>query len=407
MASTLSQLDQRITVLTHKSGGVISESDRFAMYNLALDMLGQRLDLYETKRRTVLTPSLFTDVWEYAVPNDLKGDAIIDVRAIGERGVIYEKKTNVPFDYEVRRGVGLADFTMEVNNGTRVLRINSKENPKYQIIHDMGSLTDNGTWAIVAGTDAANLAVDTQNGIDSQTALRFDIDVSASVTNTATIRNTTFTAVDLTDYQNKGSVFFKVYFPAATTNITSIELRIGSDTGNYLSATKTVQSTGESFTAGKNLIRVDWSDFSTTGAPVITAIDYSEITINYGAGQTDMNGVLVDQLVARYGKLHELYYYSDQIVVTASGARSRTFSTSTDTTVLGSEAESALVFLSAMLLSKGKRDPDGPDFKALYEEEVDAYGRKYPSERPFLGLEYQRFGDDPNNWITDDVPRYV
>ena len=66
MASTFSQLDQLVTILTHKSGGSMSASDRMALANMSLDRLGHDVDLWEARRKSLLTPMLYTGVYEYA-----------------------------------------------------------------------------------------------------------------------------------------------------------------------------------------------------------------------------------------------------------------------------------------------------------------------------------------------------
>jgi len=401
MASTLSQLDQRVTSLVHKCAGSMSESDRYALGSLALDMLGKDVDLYESQRKTVLTPALYAQMYEYAFPSDVKGDAIIDIRPAGKRDFVYEKKTMVPFDFESRNGSALPDFSVEVREGTRILRINSQDVPVYSLINDCASTTDNGTWA--ASDDAANLTADT-DGMGDNNSLRFDVDVSASVNNDAILTNSTMDAVDLTDFQYVGSTIFKVWLPD-NTYITSVALRIGSDVSNYYSATKTTQADGTAISKGVNTFRIDWGDWATTGTPTITAIDYVQFTLNYSASQTDMFGVRLDDIVIRTGKNHEILYYSEFIAANSSGTRQRTFSTSTDTTILGSEAEDALVFKWAELIAAARREwTTSQTYAQKYVDSIGTYQMRYPSQRPYLGFEYQQFGSDPNN---PDKPRYV
>lgn len=397
MASTFSQLDQRVTVLTHKSAGSMSESDRYALANMALDKLGQDVDLYETKRRSVLSPALFSDVFTYAIPSDLKGDSIIDIRAVGERLAVYEKKTNVPFDNEVRRGSSYPDFTIEVNEGTRYLRVNSANTPKYVTIHNCASISDNGTWAAdTVSSDAANIATDGDNGIGDNDAVRFDILVGQSGNNNAVVSNSTMDAVDLTDYQNVSSIFLDLYIPSGLT-LTSVAIRLGSDASNYYSGSATTSADGSSFSAGANTIRFDWTGFSTTGSPSITAIDYVQVTLSYGAAQTTVYGVRLDNIVARIGNLHELVYYSEHIATNSSGTRQRSFSDASDLTVLGSEGENMLIWLWAYFIAMSRREwTAAQSYLNEYDKAKTQYAMRYPSERPYLGFEYEQFGRDPN-----------
>lgn len=379
----------------------MSESDRYSLANMALDKLGQDADLYETKRRTLLTPALFSGVYDYAVPSDLKGDAIIDIRPVGTRTVIYEKKTNVPFDQETRNGSTLPDFTIEVNEGTRFLRINSADTPVYAIIHNCSSISDNGTWAADTVTsDATNIATDNDQGIGDDASIRFDVDVSQSVNNRAVVSNSTMDAVDLTDYQNVSSLFIDLYIPSGLT-LTSVTLRIGTDTSNYYEGTATTRADGSALVAGgPNTLRFAWSGLTTTGTPTISSIGYTAVALNYASTQADVNGVRLDTIVARIGKLHEIVYYSEHIATNSSGTRQRLFSDTSDTTVLGSEAENMYIFLLASLMAYSRRETaTGADYNDKYENAKDAYCRRYPSERPFLGFEYAQFGRDPNAGI--------
>lgn len=393
MASTYSQLDQRVTILNHKSAGSISASDRMALANMALDKLGGDVDLWEARRKALLTPSLYTSVYEYAYPSDVKGDGIIDIRSIGPRNYIYEKKPTRAFDFEVRSGIGLPDFSFENDGANLSIRIKSAEEPQYANIHSCNSLTDNGTWSANTTTsDATNLYANTQNFIEGSGALSLDVDVSQSVNNYAEISNSTMAAVNLTDYLNVGAIFFNVYMPSVT-SISSVTLRLGSDASNYYESTQTVRHDGGAFRAGDNLIRVDWSDFSTTGTPVITALDYTLFRITYAAAMTDTGGFLLDHIVARLGKYHELYYYSEHLVLNSSSVRQRSFTTENDTTVFGSEAEILFISLWLHFMGVANREKKIEELPIEYLRALDNYQVKYPSERALLGFEYERVVD--------------
>jgi len=402
-----SQLQQRATLLTHKSAGIVSGSDRLALANMALDQMQGDMDLFESKRFSVLDPALFSEVFDYSLPSDLKADAIIDIRQAGDGSrVVYEKKPNVAFDYETRRNNGsdglgrggLADYSIEADRGARYIRINGQNQTKKSIIHGCDSLTDNGTWsANTATSDASNLVLNTQNFKNGGGSLQFDIIAAQSVNNYAEISNAAMTAVDLTDYKDLGVIFFWVYIPSST-NITSWTIRLGSDASNYYEATVTTNHQGQVFSDGENLLRVDWSDFVATGSPVITGIDYALVRVNYSASQANMAGILVDDIVARLGKFHKLLYYSQNLVQTSAGAFSRSFANDNDSSVMLPESETIFLYLWAYLIDSSRREGNAAGLFQQYQILRDQYLIKYPSERSFLGFEYATQAD-PNNRI--------
>lgn len=401
MASSLSQLDQLVTVLNHKNAGSMSQSDRYALANMALDKLGQDLDLYESKRKAVLSPYLLNGYWWYVAPSDLKGDAVIDIRTAGTRTFTYDKKVPSVMDSQARNGSQYPDFTVEVIDGFKLIRINGQDTPVSTTICSCDSITDDGTWAV--SNDAINIALDTNNGLDSDSSIRFDVDVSVAGGNLATISTSDLTQVDLSDYEDVGAITFKMWIPDAT-YVTGATIKFGSSPSDYASATVTAQIDGSDPANGKNVFLVEWTDLTETGTPNFAAVDFLEISLNYSASQTDMFGVRLDDVQAHIGKLCEIVYYSENLVVTSSGSRARRFTDSSDTTVLGSETEGVFINLWAYLMAFSRREPESGSYKTLYDESMIAYGERYPSERPLLGYEYEPFGIDRNN---PDNPRYI
>ena len=71
------------------------------------------------------------------------------------------------------------------------------------LLSQMDSFDGNGTWS--AADDAANVATQTTGEKRGAGAVEFDIDVSASVNDYATIENSTLTQVDLSSASDTGS----------------------------------------------------------------------------------------------------------------------------------------------------------------------------------------------------------
>jgi hypothetical protein len=178
------------------------------------------------------------------------------------------------------------DNAMSKNQKTlRIIRTRTK-------ISDLDSATN---WA--AADDAANVTTNTSNYQVSNAALSFDVDVSASANNYATIANSSATAVNLSAVEETGNFEFWIYIPDKT-YITSLDFTIGSDNSNYWGQdgiTTTYDQKG--FENGWNYISVYWPTMNyKVGSPVSSAIDYLYFRINYNSSMVDTTGFLVSGL---------------------------------------------------------------------------------------------------------------
>lgn len=145
---------------------------------------------------------------------------------------------------------------------------------------------ESGAW--VASLDATNVTTDTDEFKTGTGSVNFDIDVSADAGNVAAITNSTFTAVDLTDFEDNGRIWAWMYIPDIT-YITSVTLRWGSSASAYWSLAITKDYKDNAFHDGWNLLEFDWSDESVTetSTPDVAAVDYLQFRIAYLSGQPD------------------------------------------------------------------------------------------------------------------------
>jgi len=201
------------------------------------------------------------------------------------------------------------------------------------IISDFESLTDGGgTWAADTSTsDASNLAVDNVVFYHGNGSLSFDVTVAQSGNNRATISNSTLTAQDLTSAKSISSAFMDMYFPTVT-NLSSVTLYWGSDSSNYYTVIATTQASGAAFVVGKNTLKFDWTAATTvTGTPVVTAINYVRIDVNYTGAFTNTTGFRVDYLRFCRPEYLTLNYLSSNLGQNTGGTAIALFSASTDT----------------------------------------------------------------------------
>lgn len=170
-------------------------------------------------------------------------------------------------------------------------------------IHNCDTTGGNGTWA--ASDDANTLTASASVRKRGAGALLFNITVASSVNNYATLANSTLSGVDITT--TKGYVGFFIFVPTGgKTNLTNCILRMGSDSSNYYEFTVLPAQLTEN---QWNYIPSLFSNATTTGTPVDTAIDYLMFRVNYSGSYLDQTGWGLDDIVC-YSSTSNLAAYS-------------------------------------------------------------------------------------------------
>jgi hypothetical protein len=322
------------------------------------------IDFYETKVIEQIANAVYSDVYDYSLPSDLKGNKIIDIRPqTGRKSTDNAISTyGVEFDRHKRN----QNFTIKDNKLVRTLRFNSGLSNQ-NVIHTADSITDNGTWTV--GDDGANLTLDTQNYISGSGSLNFD---TTGTGTTVSIQNTTLTAVDLQDLEDKGAFFVWVYMPAVTTNATLIW---GDDlTTAYWSDTITTPQNG-SFQVGWNLLRFDWNGATKTGTPDSSAISALKLSMTYdGSADTDYR---VDNFVASLGEIYEIEYYSKYLFRTSGGTWQEETSDTSDIINLESEGYNVFLYKCLELVAPQIQAEDSGFDYQLYEKKYLEAKRRY------------------------------
>lgn len=261
------------------------------------------IDLRSTRRRANISPKLFTGIYDYACPTDLKGYKIIDVPAQVKRAGEWFLVPSEEFDRKKQTDmVAIDDY-----NGIRVLRIAANIDDDNIAISTLDSLiAGGGTWT--AFGDAESLVADTDDYVTENGSLKFNI--SSAGGTTAGIQNTGLNSIDITDYLGGNSSIFVWHKINSATNITNYILRIGNDASNYYSKTITTKHDGTAFEAGWNLLRFDLTSLSETGSVSDTAIDYVAVYMTKTAGKVSESDYKFDYLVLKRGEIHRIVYYS-------------------------------------------------------------------------------------------------
>lgn len=354
-----------------------------AIYNRGVRDVISMIDLRSQKRKTQISPGIYSKVYSYACPADLKDTAIVDIQKQTNRKEEFFLTTPEEFDRTKTFRTGLV--AVDDRDFVRLLNLSTELNTEEVAVNEFDSLTGNGTF--VASGDATNMSIDQTNFINGSASLQFDTNTGGT---TAVITNSTQAVADLTKFKGH-ELFLWVYIPA-TTNLTNFILKWGSDSSNYWSKTVTTTHEGLAFQVGWNLLRFDWPATS-TGTPVITAINYIQVTITKSAGMAAATGWHIDFLAARTGDIHSIIYYSKFGWQTSAYAYIESSTADTDFLVADTDEFNLIVQYCAKLASQAVR-MDQNDRKAISDDwdKLEArYIQRFPSDRKLYQDTYYEF----------------
>jgi len=347
------------------------------LINRAARQLLLDVDPQETKRTVEFVNPIFDTVYDYPIAADVKGNKIIDIYPQVQRlpRDIWSQAYNQAFDVAKQNIFSLKNmFSVNFNTSLKTLRVNAPFLNAPVIVSQIDNITNNGTWAV--GGTATNLTENNSNFVQGAGSLQFDVTVG-----TGTLENSTLTAVDLSDYLNQSSLFVWVYVPTGS-QLTSVDLRWGSDNANYYNLTVTQNQQATAFVNGWNLCQFTWSSATVTGAPVDTAIDYARVSlvmtgVNTGVKVNGMNSIL--------GTILNYEYYSKYLFRNSStGAYQETVLADADLVNLDTESYNLLFNQVAYLATQQQQgidaSYDASIFKDAYDTGILRYKAQYKSE---------------------------
>lgn len=336
MATTVSAIQSKVNQFFYgdTSTNSVSAADRLAAISMAVQDIISEFGFDQNDFTYTLNYLDGVHVYDItsAVPGFLEP---VDLRRAEEdQDIPFTRKNPRELMVEVGTSFGEEAFATEIRDDKMFLIVNHDSKYKSITLHDCDSATSNGTWQVGESSssntsDAENLTLDTVEFKQGSGSINFDVDVSDSVNNRATISNQDFAALDLTSYVDLASLVFWAYIPDVT-NFSSITAYWGSSTSDYYSATVTTDYTGNAFVAGWNRIKVNWADTSTTGSPDVTAIDYIRLDFNYGAGQGDDTDFRIDDIRMIRPEYLYLIYQSKHLGESNSGTKLFAYTATTD-----------------------------------------------------------------------------
>jgi hypothetical protein len=280
----------------------------------AVRQVNMNVDITESKKIIPLTQAVYTGDYLYALPTDV--DTVISLTPIDGKFSSWDEYMN-----RDARSMGLDtssfnnSFRTEYRQGTRLMRITGNHTATTPIVlHNCDSLDDNGT--VTATADANNIGINEINFMDGVGSVDFNITPSSGI---ATIVFDGIDRQDISSITRDGSFSMMLDVPADLAGkITSVRIRLGNDSSNYLQQIVTMNAFNGSFTQGYNPVRFERRTATTTGTVDNTAIDYMEVSIIHTAS-TNVIGVKIDHIIAEKGVAYALAYYSNLYYTDESG----------------------------------------------------------------------------------------
>lgn len=283
---------------------------------------------------------LYDQVFDNIAPTSIFGGAIVDLRPQGVTRTQWDdtyRQQVMAFDQtkcELTNGVAV---TFEWRNGVPIMRVAKTRAPFSTLIDPMDALTG---W--VAGGHAASLALDSQVYYQSPSALRFN----ATTLGDSYLEKTLTNTINLSAYQGVGMVFLALYTPSAT-NLSSVSIRLGSSSANYVLASATQGFVGAWWANDYLLVALDLSQVTTVGTPDFTKINYVRATVTTAAA---ISNIRLGRLFVGLGAPYELIFKTAAIFLNSAGVASSQISSDNDQIILNDSAFNIFEHESAIAL---------------------------------------------------------
>ena len=326
-ATTISKIDQFIRDTSTDS---VSATDRLQAISIATQDVMTEMGFDLQNATSVI--SYLDSVNYYKITSAIPDfTEVIDLRrGEGDNTEMFTFKDSDELAVEVANGIEVPSYAIERKDGDTYLVIIYNSEHQADSLHTCNAYDSNGEWEVDdTNSDATNITTDTNEKKEGAGSVNFDIDVSQSANNKATIANDDINSKDLSDDEDLSSLVFWAYIPDIT-NFTSITGYWGSSSTVYFSATATTDLNGNTLVTGWNEIKIDWADATETPTVDTSAINYLRFDFNYAAGQTDDTDFRIDDVrMVRPEKL-TLHYHSWYVGEDSSGTKLTAFDSTTD-----------------------------------------------------------------------------
>jgi len=292
---TVSQLKTDINRSISPAKPSDSTDENGAIVQAVEDMLGL-IKPKELSRRVIVENALYDQVNRYSVPDDLDTNKIMQWYRLRDNenqdywNGAMQQVSNRDFDrwnqYDPTSGL----FTIEYQSSKKFIKVSDFHGDTGYTIHDMNSITSNGTWNVFG--NVVNLATDNLTYVSGSGSLRFDINTSS---NTGGLLSIGMTSVDLTEWLNVGKIFTWIDLPNLN-ELQTVTLDLISSPGNYYSMTVSSPHDTDAFQLGQNLLgfEMDRQTMTTVGTPNPADINQLKFTFVTN-GTLLMNSIRIQQ----------------------------------------------------------------------------------------------------------------
>lgn len=379
------------------------------LINSAVRIALTDIDFRGNIRETTLTPMLADSFYDYALPNDVKGTEIIDLRPQVSDCRSYTETYDLvsPQEFDRRKRFEKGIFTILDKDLNRTLRVSADIDDLTQQISTM----EDTNWRTFDsdGVNDSDVKVDSSDYTEGSGAIRFQTDTTDTTDSAVGVQNTAISSFNISRYLGRGSAFVDARLTTADTGIHQLTIRLGSDSNNYYQISDSTQNDCSAFQTGWNKVRFDFTNKTTVGSPADTAIDYVAL---FWSRDTTTTALLhlndtdwgFDNLFLKKGKQYLLSYVS-RFPWQDTGDGSQLLENSADDSdalaVQNDELE-VIVAKAAELASQYLRDEKDQDyFSKEYQRLKSSYLMRNPSQSNVLSQSYYELASLGSNAYRD------
>lgn len=281
-------------------------------------------------------------------------------------------------------------FTIEYINKVRFLVVRHAWSPSLLEVNAMDAVGS------IGGT--ATPVLNEFNFLEGTGAIQATFDDSGKY-----FSETLATALDISDYLN-GVAVVPVNW-ADGDIVASVTLQLLTSVGNYYQVTTTVDSIGDNFIDGWNLLRFALAGRTSSGSPSAASIASWKLIITMESGQSQT--VIVDRLSIQKSKAHDFEYYSNLAFVDGDTGSFKLVPESNDYINLDRDAQNILHYEACRKV--GRPSISGLDFTQELLREYEQYHLLHPSSAKPLSYSVAPdipIGMQQNVPFPDPIDRY-
>lgn len=280
--------------------------------------------------------TLYSGVFNYPCDTRIFGTAINDIRPQGISRNYWDtviKTDQEDFDRTKNWYPSGTRSTFQFENGVPIIRIVAPFPKQQNIIDQMNTIGTTPNQWVAAGT-ASGLTVDSTVFYQSPASLRFTV----TGLGTGTLTKALNSPLSFSSYQGVGVGFLAIEMPegVTATNLSTVSLKLGSDSSNYNLVTKSAGFLGAWISGNWLLVSFDFSTASTVGTPDWSAIDYVQVLI--GTLATIVNFRVGGLWISLPSPAQILYQSAALFLPTGSSTTLTTITSNTDSIILNDPA---------------------------------------------------------------------